>query len=198
MRTIDKVRILAESYSEQLAQKGIACKVTKKYFETKVSPVYTEFRRGLLNLIDEHISRKKEKEYSNQPNTHHCIIIKFYPIDSSDYKMQNCKEYSFIISQKWRAHVGDKPRLTHRDERILLSKIKRRMNKMADKASHTTPERACRNNLFDIMRYLFSSKYGYMNHIAGKERSTVEIFAMLLIVIIVILLVLIIGLICHK
>ncbi|MBQ4561548.1 MAG: hypothetical protein IJA55_04395 [Clostridia bacterium] len=178
MRTIDKVRIITESYSEQLAQKGIACKVTKKYFETKTSPVYTGLRRGLINLIDEYISRKKEKKYSNQPNTHHCIIIKFYPIDSYDPKMQNCKEYSFILSQKWRAHIGDEPMLINRDEEILLTKIKRRIRKMINKATHSSPERTCKNCIIDIIRYLFSSKYGYMKNIAGKERSTVEIIAM--------------------
>ncbi len=198
MNIIDEVRALVEGYSDMLAEKGIGCTVSKKYFESDVSAVYNGVKKGLLNHIDEHISRRKERKYKYQPNSCNCIVLKFYPVEKTNLKKDNCKEYSFILSQKWRGHIGEEPIYYHKSNQILLSKIEKRLNNTIKKSAKTSCEQACKNNIIDIIRYLFSVKYGYMKHVDGKDRTMLDIAAMILIVIIVLLFVLIIGLICHK
>ena len=62
---------------------------------------------------------------------------------------------------------------------IVLSKIEKRILKIIRKAEKHSMLKACKDTLFDAVRYSACPKYEYKNKVLGKKRSSCESFFMI-------------------
>lgn len=168
----NKVQELVNRYEEQLALHGVKIVVSKRYFETE-----TEERMGgtggmhsIFNPISRAMDEKRERKrgYRNVRNRYHCMVLTVLPIDPSHAPKNDCKDYAFLLSKVERAHIGEEPVQTDREERRVLSKIQKRILKILKKAEHQNPQRLCKNHLTDAFRYSMSNRYGYKKEYLGK------------------------------
>lgn len=167
---IEKVNLLVAKYDSQLSDVGIKCKVSKKYFETNA---YELSRRNedILDLIHYRIATKHEnKKYKNQRNRYHCIVLTFLPINDNS-KNKEYKEYSFLLSKIERIEKSFKPREKIYKEEKILKRIEKLILSIIKKAQRKTPNQICTATWFDILRYVFSIKYGYKKTIAGRDKN---------------------------
>lgn len=172
----EKVQSLIDKYSPELSQNGLRISISKHYFEEKAWE-----RSGgsnavgvILNDIERAADRKKEKEngYNYERNKYHCIVISVIPSNKSDISRAECRDYAFLLKKVERAHIGQEPRRISYEEDMVLSRIECRILKILRKSKRMSPEKICRNNIFDALRYSHGSKYGYKSFFCGKDRFT--------------------------
>lgn len=167
---IDKIQIIIDKYESQLTQKGIGCKVSKKYFEVKTVPAYAT--GNLLSKISRFFAKKREnKLFKHQNNRYQCAVLCFYPLNGNGVKKDNCKEYSFMLRKTERMEEGYKPKSKEYSEEKLLFKIERLIMKIIKKAESHSLEKVCAEKWSDLFRYLFEMEYGYKKQIFNKERD---------------------------
>ena len=196
----DKVQNIVSKYEARLVSAGIRIAVSKRYFEFDVqepSSYSPDHGVGLLNLIDRHFSKKRERKYyKNEKNKSHCIILSVLPIHKNLVRKEYCKDYAFVLRKVWRAHIGYKPeRITYSEDK-LLSRIEKRILKIVKSAEDRGIQKTCKDTFWDVIRYCFSLKYGYKSKVLGKKLSSwdlIFVFLILILVIVVIVLLLVGG-----
>ena len=158
---MEQIRSVVAKYKNELAQKGIACSVSKKYFETDVSSVAVN-HTDILHILYGFIANKREnKNFKHQRNRTHCAVICFYPMDANSLKKKECKEYAFVLSRIYRFEEGITPRKQNRNQKDILNKIERRIRKVLKAAEKKNVDKFCRQSFLDMVRYKLSSKYAY-------------------------------------
>lgn len=175
MDIMDRINDLVQSYGDRLSAVGICCDVRKKYFEDSVSDSY--HHNSLLRSIHRHIEEKKErKKYKFVPNRYHVVILQFMPLEKGVLKKEFCREYSFLLKGTGRAHKGLEPEDWSENEERVLSKIKRCIEKILEKAEKSTPEMVCRDRWWDLVfRYMPSNRCIYKKQFLGRDMAEIEI-----------------------
>lgn len=178
-----QVQNLVASYAEELAQRGVELRVSKRYFEV---PVGERIISGILGEIDRAKARKREKEngYHHQRNKYYCLIVSLIPIDGC-LRKDRCKEYAFILRKRERGYIGDTPVESMAEEDKLLEKIERRIQRICRKAEKRTVQKLCGDTLWDALRYVCSAKYVYKDPILGKDRTWFELGLILFVAVLV-------------
>ena len=169
----EKAQALIDQYSPELADKGLKILLSKRYFESKVGERSGMHGVGaIFNSIDRARDRKEEKEkgYNYQRNKYHCIVISIIPSNPSTLKRAECRDYAFLLEKVERAHIGQEPRKISYEKDKVLAKIERRISKILKKSQRTSPEKICKNNLLDALRYSHGAKYQYKSFFLGKDR----------------------------
>ncbi len=158
---MEQVRNIVEQYENELAEKGIACSVSKKYFETDVSSVAVN-NTDTLHILYVFLANKREnKNFRHQRNRTHCAVICFYPTDTQLLKKKDCKEYAFAISKIFRFEEGVAPKKQEYNQKDILKKIEKRILRVLKAAEKKNIDKICRESFSDKVRYKFSSKYAY-------------------------------------
>ena len=158
---MEQIRIVVAKYENELAEKGIACSVSKKYFETDVSSVAVNHTDILHILYGFFANKRENKNFKHQRNRTHCAVVCFYPTDSALVKRKDCKEYAFVISKISRFEEGVAPKKRDYNQKAILKKIEKRILKVLKSAEKNGIYSVCRQTAFDKVRYKFSSKYAY-------------------------------------
>ncbi len=171
-------RIKAEEqidrYEERLAACEIELTVKKYFFEKKVGEVqksHYSLGGSIINMVEKRINRRKEKQYGHQNNRYHCLVLTVLPCDKTLVPREQCKEYSFYLHKVERAYIGQKPlERTYQEEQV-QQRVQNRIEKIIEKAEKHGVKRACKDTMFDVLRYLNSNKYGYKKRVVGKDIS---------------------------
>ena len=158
---MEQIRSVVAKYENELAEKGIACSVSKKYFETDVSSVAVNHTDILHILYGFFANKRENKNFKHQRNRTHCAVVCFYPTDSALVKRKDCKEYAFVISKISRFEEGVAPKKRDYNQKAILKKIEKRILKVLKSAEKNGIYSVCRQTAFDKVRYKFSSKYAY-------------------------------------
>lgn len=158
---MEQIRIVVAKYENELAEKGIACSVSKKYFETDISSVAVNHTDILHILYGFFANKRENKNFKHQRNRTHCVVVCFYPTDSALVKRKDCKEYAFVISKISRFEEGVAPKKRDYNQKAILQKIEKRILKVLKSAEKNGIYSVCRQTAFDKVRYKFSSKYAY-------------------------------------
>lgn len=170
----EKAQALIDQYSPELADKGLKILLSKRYFESEVRERSGMHGVGaiIFNSIDRARDHKEEKEkgYNYQRNKYHCIVISIIPSNPSTLKRAECRDYAFLLEKVERAHIGQEPHRVSYEEDKVLAKIERRISKILKKSQRTSPEKICKNNLLDALRYSHGAKYQYKSFFLGKDR----------------------------
>ena len=174
MDTVESIKSLVKSYEERLGSVGLACEVSKKYFEEAVQSFHLT-SSGFLNGIRNRKAEKLENEkYKYAPNRYHVIVLRFKPIEQGVLKDELCRDYAFFIRGVSRASRGVEPEKWD-DTEAVSEKVRWRIEKVLNKAEKSTPEKVCRDRWWDLLlRYLPSSKYGYKKRFGGRDISAYE------------------------
>lgn len=163
---MDKVKALVADYAAPLAEAGLVCTTSKRYFEKRVMPHF--HRRGHFSFVEYHIDKRLERKYKNQHNRYHSVILRFAPTEQARNKRGNYKEYAFLLRKVERPHEGDAPEeRVYREERI-LRKIEKRLQNMQKRP-------ACKDSLWDALRYTYSRKYGYKDEVLGMDKTSLDL-----------------------
>ena len=167
----EKVQALIDKYTPALSAKGLKILFAKRYFESEVGEQMSGVGYGsLLNSIEKAHDRKKEKrKYYFQRNRYHAIVLTVIPSDNATLPRGNCRDYAFVLRKVERAHIGLEPRRIAYEEEKILSKIEKRILKILKKAETASPERICKDRVFDGIRYAMRPKYGYKKRVLGKS-----------------------------
>lgn len=88
---MEQIRSVVAKHENELAEKGIACSVSKKYFETDVSSVAVNHTDILHILYGFFANKRENKNFKHQRNRTHCAVVCFYPTDSALVKRKDCK-----------------------------------------------------------------------------------------------------------
>ena len=174
---IEKVNVILEKYSEQLADSGIKVTVSKRYFEESVGEQIRHSGESIiLNEIEKSLDRKREKKegYHHIRNRYHVIVLSVIPIHKDIFRREYCRDYAFCIHKVERAHIGMEPKKYIYEEQKILSKIEKRINKLLRKSQKNTPQKVCKDNLFDAIRYT-APRYGYKRRFLNRERADWEL-----------------------
>ena len=174
---IEKVNAVLEKYSEQLADNGIKVTVSKRYFEESVGErIGNTGNASIFNEIDRALDRKREKKkgYHHIRNRYHVIVLSVIPIHKDIVRREYCRDYAFCIHKVERAHIGMEPKKYIYEEQKILSKIEKRINKLLRKSQKNTPQKVCKDNLFDAIRYT-APRYGYKRRFLNRERAEWEL-----------------------
>ncbi len=186
-----KVQELAYLYEDELAKRGIKIIVSKKYFETDVDDKFYggTFRTALFSEMSRASYRRREKSkgYNYQPNRYHMIILTLSPLEKKLLKKSDCRDYAFTVKKIERPHVGEEPRKKRYKEEKVLGKIEKRIKKIIEKSEGSTPVKACKNSIMDVIRYTFSSKYEYKEEYFGKDKYFWDILLMVILGVLAIL-----------
>lgn len=167
---MDRIDTIIDKYEPQLTQKGIGCKVSKKYFEVKTDPAYAT--GNLLSKISRFFAKKREnKLFKHQNNRYQCVVLCFYPIEKDGLKANACKEYSFMLKKTERIEEGYTPKSKVNNEAKILNKIERLFVKIMKESEKYSTKKICAEKWYDIFRYLFKVEYGYKKRIFNKERN---------------------------
>ena len=162
---MEKMKKLVENYNEKLAEKGIKCSASKRFYEEEVGE-----RHNNYGLIERQIDKKREKKYRWQRNRYHVIILKVEPVDKSLVKKEYCREYAFLLSRVYRAHIGMEPKAVFISEETVLKMLEARLQKILKKAGKHSVCTVCRDTWRDVaFRYMISGKYGYKKKALGKD-----------------------------
>ena len=175
---IEKVNAVLEKYSEQLADNGIKVTVSKRYFEESVGErIGNTGNTPIFNEIDRALYRKREKKkgYHHIRNRYHVIVLSVIPIHKDIVRREYCREYAFCIHKAERPHIGTDPKEFTYEEQKILTKIEKRINKLLRKSQKNTPQKVCKDNLFDAIRYT-APRYGYKRRFLNRERADWELF----------------------
>ena len=174
---IEKVNAVLEKYSEQLADNGIKVTASKRYFEESVGErIGNTGNTAIFNKIDRALDRKREKKkgYHHIRNRYHVIVLSVIPIHKGIVHREYCRDYVFCIHKVERAHIGMEPKKYTYEEQKILSRIERRINKLLRKSQKNTPQKVCKDNLFDAIRYT-APRYGYKRKFLNRERADWEL-----------------------
>ncbi len=172
----DKIESLIGEYDNSLSEKGIACSLSKKYFETKVSHVPHRASYTLIDDIHRYFARKREnRHFKHQRNRHHCAVLCFYPTDKTLLKKSDCKEYAFMLYEISRPEEGMAPKARIHKENTVLTKVEKRIQKVLKSAERKSLVRVCKCTKADIIRYFFRREYGYMKTVNGKDRDFLDL-----------------------
>ena len=174
---IENVNAVLEKYSEQLADNGIKVTVSKRYFEESVGErIGNTGNTAIFNEIDRELDRKREKKkgYHHIRNRYHVIVLSVIPIHKDIARREYCRDYAFCIHKVERAHIGMEPKKYIYEEQNILSKIEKRINKLLRKSQKNTPQKVCKDNLFDAIRYT-APRYGYKRRFLNRERADWEL-----------------------
>jgi hypothetical protein len=174
---IKKVNVILEKYSEQLADNGIKVTVSKRYFEESVGEQIRHSGESIiLNEIEKSLDRKREekKGYHHIKNRYHVIVLSVIPFKKDIVRREYCRDYAFYIHKIERPHIGTEPKKFIYKEQKILSKIEKRINKLLRKTQRNTPQKVCKDNLFDAIRYT-APRYGYKRRFLNKERADWEL-----------------------
>ena len=174
---IEKVNVILEKYSEQLADNGIKVTVSKRYFEESVGEQIRHSGESIiLNEIERSLDRKREekKGYHHIRNRYHVIVLSVIPFKKDIVRREYCRDYAFYIHKIERPHIGTEPKKFIYEEQKILSKIEKRINKLLRKTQRNTPQKVCKDNLFDAIRYT-APRYGYKRSFLNKERADWEL-----------------------
>ena len=171
----EKAQALIDKYTSELESKGLKILLSKKYLESAVSE-----RAGgtgavsIFNSIDRARDRKKEKEngYNYERNKYHYLILTLCPIEKNLVPREEQREYAFVIKKVDRPHIGEEPCEVVYTEEKVLSKIEKRIFKILKKAEKSSPQKMCKNNISDAIRYTMSAKYEYKKRYLGKDSYT--------------------------
>ena len=156
----NKIQNLVDKYENKLGSNGIKIIVSKKHFTVSVEE-HSTHSPGLLEDIDHYIHKKKERKYNYQKNRFHCIVLTCVPIDKPINSNKDYREYAFLLSKVWRAHIGHEPKhITYKENKI-LSKIEKTIQRIIKKSTDVNADIFCKNSFFDILRYTWSYKYAY-------------------------------------
>ena len=167
---MDRIDTIIDKYEPQLTQKGIGCKVSKKYFEVKTDPAYAT--GNLLSKISRFFAKKREnKLFKHQNNRYQCVVLCFYPIEKDGLKANACKEYSFMLKKTERIEEGYTPKSKVNNEAKILNKIERLFVKIMKESEKYSTKKICAEKWYDIFRYLFKVEYGYKKRIFNKKRD---------------------------
>ena len=174
---IEKVNAVLEKYSEQLADNGIKVTVSKRYFEESVGErIGNTGNTAIFNEIDRALDRKREKKkgYHHTRNRYHVIVLSVIPVKKDVVRLEYCRDYAFYIHKIERPHIGTDPKEFTYEEQKILSKIEKRINKLLSKSQKNTPQKVCKDNLFDAIRYT-APRYGYKRRFLNRERADWEL-----------------------
>ena len=174
---IEKVNVILKKYSEQLADNGIKVTVSKRYFEESVGEQIRHSGESIiLNEIEKSLDRKREekKGYHHIRNRYHVIVLSVIPFKKDIVRREYCRDYAFYIHKIERPHIGTEPKKFIYEEQKILSKIEKRINKLLRKTQRNTPQKVCKDNLFDAIRYT-APRYGYKRRFLDKERADWEL-----------------------
>ena len=174
---IEKVNAVLEKYSEQLADNGIKVTVSKRYFEESVGEqIRNSGESIILNEIEKSLDRKREKKkgYHHIRNRYHVIVLSVIPVKKDVVRLEYCRDYAFCIHKVERAHIGMEPKKYIYEEQKILSKIEKRINELLRKSQKNTPQKVCKDNLFDAIRYT-APRYGYKRRFLNRERADWEL-----------------------
>lgn len=172
----DKIEKLISEYEDALSEKGIACSLSKKYFETNVSSVPHRSSYTLLDDIHRHFAEKREnRQFKHQRNRHHCAVICFHPADQTLLKKSDCKEYAFMLYEISRPEEGIAPKERVHKEQKILRKIEKRIRKILISTEKKSLVRICKCTKADFIRYFFRREYGYMKTVNGKDRDFLDL-----------------------
>ena len=174
---IEKVNAVLEKYSEQLADNGIKATVSKRYFEESVGErIGNTENTAIFNKIDRALDRKREKKkgYHHTRNRYHVIVLSVVPVKKDVVRREYCRDYAFYIHKIERPHIGTDPKEFTYEEQKILSKIEKRINKLLRKSQKNTPQKVCKDNLFDAIRYT-APRYGYKRRFLNRERADWEL-----------------------
>ncbi len=173
---IDKSENLIAEYKDALAEKGIVCSLSKKYFEAKTPTVSRHSSYTLLDDIHRYFARKREnKHFKHQRNRQHCAVLCFYPADKTLLKKSECKEYAFTLYEISRSEEGMAPKERIHKEKTVLKKIEKRILRILKSAKKKDPVSVCKCTKSDFIRYFFRKEYGYMKSINGKDRDFLDL-----------------------
>ena len=176
-KIIEKVNVILEKYSDQLADNGIKVTVSKRYFEESVGEQIRHSGESIiLNEIEKSLDRKREekKGYHHIRNRYHVIVLSVIPVKKDIVCREYCRDYAFYIHKIERPHIGTEPKKFIYEEQKILSKIEKRINKLLRKTQRNTPQKVCKDNLFDAIRYT-APRYGYKRRFLNKERADWEL-----------------------
>ena len=174
---IEKVNAVLEKYSEQLADNGIKVTVSKRYFEESVGErIGNTGNTAIFNEIDRALDRKREKKkgYHHIRNRYHVIVLSVVPVKKDIVRREYCIDYAFFIHKVERAHIGMEPKKYTYEEQKILSRIEKRINKLLRKTQRNTPQKVCKDTLFDAIRYT-APRYGYKRRFLNRERADWEL-----------------------
>ena len=172
----DKIESLIGEYADALAEKGLVCSFSKKYFEAKVPYVSHYSSYTLLDDIHRHFAQRREnRHFKHQRNRHHCAVLCFYPADKALLKKSECREYAFTLYEFSRPEEGMAPKEKIHKEKAVLKKIEKRIRKVLISAEKKGSVRACKCTKADYLRYFFRKEYGYMKTVAGKDRDFLDL-----------------------
>lgn len=173
----DKITELVNQYNGMLLEHGVEVTVHRRSFKEEVKTYNHQSRNRLFNMLEYiYIKKKIENEkYHHIPNHYKLIVLQVTPTTKSIADKKECKKYAFLVYQRSRAHLGDKPIEMQRKEQSVIAKIEKRLKKVLDKVQRTTSEKLYKDTLWDSLRYTFSIKYGYLKNYCGKSRFFWEI-----------------------
>lgn len=176
---INEVKERVHAYEERFARLGITARVTKQSFRSDVEERLgnTASHASLLTAVERVMDHRRERKkgYHYEPNRYSVVVLSLLPSDKTLLKREDCKDYAFLLKKTERAHIGDTPEKTEcRRDKVLL-KIEKRLLKILEKAEGSSVLSLCRNTLWDIFRYAFSTKYGYKEAVRGKDLGTWEL-----------------------
>ncbi len=170
----DKIESLIGEYEDALSEKGIACSLSKKYFETKAD--LAVHNHSLLGQLHGYFAQRREnRHFKHQRNRHHCAVLCFYPADKSLLKKSECREYAFTLYEISRPEEGIAPKKKIHKEKAILKKIEKRIRRLLISAEKKGPVRACKCTGADFLRYFFRREYGYMKTVNGKDRDFLDL-----------------------
>ena len=195
---IEKVNAVLEKYSEQLADNGIKVTVSKRYFEELAGErIGNTGNTAIFNEIDRALDRKREKKkgYHHIRNRYHVIVLSVIPVKKDIVRREDCRDYAFCIHKVERAHIGMEPKKYIYEEQKILSKIEKRINELLRKSQKNTPQKVCKDNLFDAIRYT-APRYGYKRRVLNRERADWELIFLIsfgVLALVIVLMIWIIG-----
>ena len=174
---IEKANAVLEKYSEQLADNGIKITASKRYFEDEVGERIGNIgNAAIFNEIDRVLDQKREnkKGYHHVRNRYHLFVLSVMPTKKDTVRREYCREYAFVLKKVERAHIGMEPKKNIYKEQKLLSKIEKRTKKILSKARKNSPQKVCKDTLFDALRYT-TPRYGYKRRFLNNERANWEL-----------------------
>ncbi|MBQ9912676.1 MAG: hypothetical protein IJO73_00450 [Clostridia bacterium] len=173
---MNKIEGLIAEYKTALSEKGLACSLSKKYFETKVPHIPHHSSYTLLDDIHRHFAKRREnRHFRHQRNRQHCAVLCFHPADKTLLKKAECKEYAFILSEISRYEEGMKPRKRTLNEKTVLRRIEKCICRILKSAERKEPVLVCKCTIADYIRYFFKKEYGYMKVINGRDRDFLDL-----------------------
>ena len=162
----ETVKNYTEDQNDSLVSYNI--KIIHKYKQIKIL-TQDDIPKPFYQRVFEHIFHFFS--YAKNNSIEAVLIIQFKPINLP-HRIE-CKEYAFALPIK----NGEIPSKT-------LLVFKKRMNilirRLKAKACKETPETACKANLTDTIRYIFSEKYGYKCKSNGVNLKTTIFFLLVL------------------